>query len=156
MWRSIFDAKAGSEDASFTLREAVADGRDVVGLTLPSSMTDDDARSRVQQLVRFVHEVEAEHADDGPSSDTLSRLSKPWRHRRFLLPPVSFDYCKRWLATCSRGLQVFDDDLVAALDTFGTPGPPLNGASRQQLDSVNEGLHEHLGPSLNGCGSSDS
>jgi hypothetical protein len=44
------------------LREAVADGRDVAELTLPSSMTDDDARSRVQRLVRFVDEVEAEHA----------------------------------------------------------------------------------------------
>jgi hypothetical protein len=62
MWRSIFEGRASAEDPSFTLCEAVADGRDVVGLTLRWSMTDEDARARVQRLVCLVDEVEAEHS----------------------------------------------------------------------------------------------
>jgi hypothetical protein len=62
MWRAIFEARASAADPSFTLREAVADGSDVVGLTLRWSMTDEDARARVQRLASFVNEVEAEHS----------------------------------------------------------------------------------------------
>ncbi|MGA2806186.1 MAG: hypothetical protein ABSF89_17675 [Acidimicrobiales bacterium] len=62
MWRAIFEARAGAEDPSFRLREAVADGSDVVAMTLRWSMTDDDARARVQRLITLVDEVEAEHS----------------------------------------------------------------------------------------------
>ncbi|MGO9962593.1 MAG: hypothetical protein ACLPUG_04080 [Acidimicrobiales bacterium] len=62
MWRAIFEARAGAEDPSFALREAIADGSDVVAMTLRWSMTDEDARARVQRLSALVDEVEAEHS----------------------------------------------------------------------------------------------